>query len=931
MGPCTYKINFFRLSSLSKSVAGISTTFKVALQRASNPLMAPPTVKPNRRSPSPPKSHGEPVAPANQVSGGMGPLVDGPETLDAPKNEQVLFNAPDLGLHYHRTPLFAESDAADRTKSTSALSNDIPSAANMSDEQYTRSVGPGPCRNFRDTRLASQESKGWAEAQAHARAQQLKEYAEERKLMEEADLEREPMKAYEGEVKCGTEGNEWAGVKARQAAETSFRSIEADGGEEATSLADDEDLFGEEIDNDSLEYGPTAPTAYGNDMPRTVSTVTEEQAPTVYGRSPTEAQLWEQGFEFHDALSEEEQIARFGDKASRKALKDVLPSLSRKQQWYAWRNASGSGPASMIKPQRLDACSRNEEVQLAKCHSYLGPPSLFGGEVPIGYMSGTPIDTPKDMPTLSNGTVPEAHHPNTSMDRFTGPKTQANITMSHQGPGDQGPRVGQSDSGTLPYDDLLGVAEPFSIPDAAEREQKNKRPEEIMHKRLDTVPPQARFALEQGRNLQGEKVKPFGTYLGAFPFNDEDLKGQMPREKTIYALLDGLSSGEVDEYSEEGKHATLQLIKLKAAALRDDGRAKAFKGRASKPANMLGEDDTSEYLGTVSSEELHEQLATGEKQIEELMKQRNDLLWEPEGSQPVAFTGRDELPERGLDNRTGLTSGALVCGDEKMTFTKPSDPGVSVVWTPDGASRSTETADADESSAHTTKSPKHLNEALPIPTIPGLGRLGRSPSPYRRFDESVRQSVEPETPHHQRHRESTPAFEDRSPSPSPQPPLVGDLDMSEAPPIDPSFPPSTKPPLPVPSPSPDPMTSPMHTAPQTPARQRSGSISRSPTKSPVKMPAPPASSSPLKQMKRSEKGRRKSAVQGSKVEKTWKGRATSRKVTSTVKTVEKAARDGVEGTKVKDAIAKIEMTVKRSEQETTPRRSARIRARKEQN
>ena len=52
--------------------------------------------------------------------------------------------------------------------------------------------------------------------------------------------------------------------------------------------------------------------------------------------SPTESELAKRGFEFHSEL-EEEQIARFNDKAFRKALREVRPELPRKQQWYAYR------------------------------------------------------------------------------------------------------------------------------------------------------------------------------------------------------------------------------------------------------------------------------------------------------------------------------------------------------------------------------------------------------------------------------------------------------------------------------------------------------------------------------------------------------------------------------------------------------------------
>jgi len=211
-------------------------------------------------------------------------------------------------------------------------------------------------------------------------------------------------------------------------------------------------------------------------------------------------------------------------------------------------------------------------------------------------------------------------------------------------------------------------------------------------------------------------------------------------------------------------------------------------------------------------------------------------------------------------------------------------------------------------------------ELLAQQRIPGLGGLGRPPS-LKVTHDTVRYSVEPETPRHQRHRESTPAFEHRSPSPSPasnKGPQI-DVEMTEAPAITRAH---QNLPLPEATSSPDPISSPMHTvtAPETPIRPRSRSRSRSPAKA-----AAPSAPTPLKPAKRG--GRRKSVVQGSKVEKPKpdRSRATSRKVTSAAKKLEQAAEKV--GSKVKEAVAKIEAMAK--EREGTPRRSARIRAKRD--
>ena len=59
--------------------------------------------------------------------------------------------------------------------------------------------------------------------------------------------------------------------------------------------------------------------------------------------SPTESQVIGEAFEFHCGLSEEDiQIRQFENPALRHALKEVVPTLTRKEQWYAWRRATHS-------------------------------------------------------------------------------------------------------------------------------------------------------------------------------------------------------------------------------------------------------------------------------------------------------------------------------------------------------------------------------------------------------------------------------------------------------------------------------------------------------------------------------------------------------------------------------------------------------------
>jgi hypothetical protein len=53
--------------------------------------------------------------------------------------------------------------------------------------------------------------------------------------------------------------------------------------------------------------------------------------------SPTESQLREEGFEFHNQLPDEQLVGRFNRKAFQDAIRDVSPDMPRKQQWYSWR------------------------------------------------------------------------------------------------------------------------------------------------------------------------------------------------------------------------------------------------------------------------------------------------------------------------------------------------------------------------------------------------------------------------------------------------------------------------------------------------------------------------------------------------------------------------------------------------------------------
>lgn len=169
------------------------------------------------------------------------------------------------------------------------------------------------------------------------------------------------------------------------------------------------------------------------------------------------------------------------------------------------------------------------------------------------------------------------------------------------------------------------------------------------------------------------------------------------------------------------------------------------------------------------------------------------------------------------------------------------------------------------------KSVEQPREQTPIAQasspLPPLEAISRPDTP-RPVDYSIRQSIEREMPPPRWHRESTPAYQDRSPSPSPVS-YMGDVQMHDVPMT------HHRPKIPIPTSSPDPLSSPVQavTAPQTPIPP-SSQASFQHYESPIIIPAPPIPSSPLKPAKR---GRRKSAVQGSKVEKSKKPERDSEK------------------------------------------------------
>jgi hypothetical protein len=95
-------------------------------------------------------------------------------------------------------------------------------------------------------------------------------------------------------------------------------------------------------DDDDDSYEPQSDPRVAGDDPNTIEVpgFAEWRQSYMQDRpSPTESQLLNDGFEFHSALPESLQIAKFDNEAFRQALREVRPGIPRKQQWYAYKKA----------------------------------------------------------------------------------------------------------------------------------------------------------------------------------------------------------------------------------------------------------------------------------------------------------------------------------------------------------------------------------------------------------------------------------------------------------------------------------------------------------------------------------------------------------------------------------------------------------------
>jgi hypothetical protein len=95
-------------------------------------------------------------------------------------------------------------------------------------------------------------------------------------------------------------------------------------------------------DDDDDSYEPRSDPHIEEDDPNAIEVpgFAEWQHSYVQDRpSPTESELVNDGFEFHNELPETLQIAKFNNEAFRQALREVRPRIPQKLQWYAYKKA----------------------------------------------------------------------------------------------------------------------------------------------------------------------------------------------------------------------------------------------------------------------------------------------------------------------------------------------------------------------------------------------------------------------------------------------------------------------------------------------------------------------------------------------------------------------------------------------------------------
>jgi hypothetical protein len=619
------------------------------------------------------------------------------------------------------------------------------------------------------------------------------------------------------------------------------------------SWASGGELFPTEAD--ARSYSPKAPTEIYQDIHADFGSpqISPEALFHPKQQSPLmKPQPDDAGYPVQSALSEEQQIAYFSDKAFRKALREVEPALSKEQQYYAWRNAYQEAYEEPPEVFVDDAETQEEAATLDQ-----NPPHQLGME-PVGYMDGVPIFADMD--------------PQAAKEEI-------------------GSEIKQISSGEHDCSKGECLDEPYENhaydPSDVNTDIEGVRPYNPFYSHHAMPAP---TALRADMAKREEMLK--SSFSEALQALEKDNAERMARESEV----------------DEAHLRRLQNLSKRRSWAFDDGHgdedqpadsSESRKGREGSPEPPIVWPKIEEYSPTSPS--------------------RNN--------QDESFATAFESPERQKGTSRSLSIAMAEWEEEKRML----------------------------NARYEGQSPTEDDMIFPFTHIPGLDHLNPPPSSSKHkvpepagpstppspksdsFSPNIRKSIEPETPHHLLNRDCTPAFEDRSPTPSPRSLSNNhgdtDIQMNEASsPL--SSPPqkskyfyeSHRPSLP----SPDPIASqynhpdsqpqqadqpstnpPTTTTNQAPPRSRSRSHSRSPTKLPTKATtstSTPITSAPLKPTKQRPTSRRKSAVQDSGITKpSTTPRSKSRKVT-TIATTKKAPTAAAAG-KVREAVWRIEKSV----------------------
>lgn len=634
------------------------------------------------------------------------------------------------------------------------------------------------------------------------------------------------------------------------------------------------------IEPEARPYDPKAPRQFYQDMNVQESESTQispwDPSHPHHSQSSANPPPDTQDLETKSALSEEEQVNQFGDKAFRKALREVEPSLSKEQQHYAWKKAYENGHGEQTDSIAAQA-GLEGNVATTDAPGHYPPYKLGMGS------SGYNLDEPP-----------------------APPNTNAHRAM------DKGITNREHDS-------------------AAELTE-----EEVYEQRLFDA---------SNSNDDLEAVRPFNqfSHYHPMPVPTDAREDIAQREK----MLQSSFSEAVQALEKDNAERIARESEVDEAHLR---RLRALSNRRQWKVDDLGDKDGDER---------------------------------PQANSPEPAYGREDSPEL-VARWARETEGQVHSPPPK---THQDDSFATAFESPDrqrGQESPTMAAIKAEMDDYSRQQYAHLHETeesiehlSPPSRIPGLEHLAR-PSPpsfdsetqelstppipdshrFHNDNAGIRKSIEPETPTHLLHRDCTPAFEDRSPTPSPRsPPATGhenvdsDIHMNNAsssplPPLPPVLPTDrqdkrardntstiTLPPTSSPEPISD-ISSPSpyrHRDEQTPTptpttivRKEKGEKLSDPH-SPTITPAPAPGPAPTKP-RPTNRSRRKSAVLGTeaKISKpkakrksmgTPKSRAVSRKVPKAgAAATAKEMKEGVQkGSKVKEAVARIEASVQKEE------------------